>query len=136
MERLWKDSVTGRHVGGRKVRPNWTITRCHQAKTIGGRRVGNFGSSPFFFLSFLSLGFELFFSKFLEEFSGTSVMVEGQRSLFEETIVEDDTKDAASDELEWDCMMEKGRFLITRLSVFIPGACAAFGYHSLLGCAS
>ena len=55
-----------------------TSTRYIQANIIGGRRVRGSGSLSFlFFLSFLSLDLELFFFESLEEFTGTSVVVDG-----------------------------------------------------------
>jgi len=46
------------------------------------------------------LDFELFFFEPLGVLSGTRVVVEGLALISEGTIVEDETKDAASDELE------------------------------------
>lgn len=56
--------------------------------------MGNLGSSPFFFLSFLSLAFETFEAS---EPSDPSVMVE-ELVQSEGEIVEEDMKDALSDE--------------------------------------
>jgi hypothetical protein len=108
------------------------VTRCNQAKTIGGRSViGNPGFSSLF-LFFLSLNFELFCFESLSELPGTSVEEESA-VLFDGAVVEGDMRDTLSDKSEWYCMAatqgRKGRLvceLVDKTIHFISEVCAAF----------